>query len=187
MALTDKQLAFCVEYLVDYNATQAAIRAGYSEKTARKQASDLLAKRDISGHIAKLRGEVDDSVLRRRHDVLTALEQIIFTSPADYCTLGADGLWCLNVGPESDDAHKMAIKSVTSRTTEAGAVISKVECHDKLKAIDMYCRLRGWLTKDVNLNVDARKQTINLMMPENGKRNDNPKPARGSADSLSTD
>ncbi len=187
MALTDKQLAFCVEYLVDLNATQAAIRAGFSEKSARQQASDMLAKPYISEHIAQLRSEQDKSLEIKRHHMLLALEQMIFSSPADYCEMGADGLWYLHIGPEIPDAKKMAIKSLTSRTTEAGAVISKVELYDKLKAIDLYCRLRGWLTKDVNLNVDARKQTINLMMPENGKRNDNPKPARGSADSLSSD
>ena len=37
--LTDNQKAFCDEYLVDFNATQAAIRAGYSEKTANRIAS----------------------------------------------------------------------------------------------------------------------------------------------------
>lgn len=43
MALTDKQRRFVDEYLVDLNATQAAIRAGYSEKTACEQSSRLLA------------------------------------------------------------------------------------------------------------------------------------------------
>ncbi len=48
MPLNPKQRAFVREYLKDHNATQAAIRAGYSERTARQQASDLLAKPDIS-------------------------------------------------------------------------------------------------------------------------------------------
>jgi len=42
MALTAKQQRFVAEYLIDLNATQAAIRAGYSEKTAAEQASRLL-------------------------------------------------------------------------------------------------------------------------------------------------
>ena len=45
--LTDKQKRFIDEYMVDYNATQAAIRAGYSEKTARYQASQNLTKLNI--------------------------------------------------------------------------------------------------------------------------------------------
>lgn len=47
MALTDKQARFVEEYLIDLNATQAAIRAGYSEKTANEQGSRLLANVSI--------------------------------------------------------------------------------------------------------------------------------------------
>jgi phage terminase small subunit len=45
--LTPKQLAFCQEYVVDKNGTQAAIRAGYSENSANEQAAQLLAKLSI--------------------------------------------------------------------------------------------------------------------------------------------
>ena len=51
--LTDKQDRFCYEYCIDFNATQAAIRAGYSENTARSIASTLLTKVNIQD---KLRG-----------------------------------------------------------------------------------------------------------------------------------
>lgn len=47
VALTDKQKKFCKEYVIDYNGTQAAIRAGYSEKTAKVQASQLLREEKI--------------------------------------------------------------------------------------------------------------------------------------------
>ena len=45
--LNDKQAAFVREYLVDFNATQAAIRAGYSARTAGSQAHDLLKKPEV--------------------------------------------------------------------------------------------------------------------------------------------
>lgn len=48
MALTAKQQRFVAEYLIDLNATQAAIRAGYSEKTAAEQASRLLTNVKVS-------------------------------------------------------------------------------------------------------------------------------------------
>ncbi|MGJ3349424.1 terminase small subunit [Morganella sp. Je.2.23] len=54
MALTDKQEMFCREYLVDLNATQAAIRAGYSDKTARSQANRMLTNVDIEKRIQEL-------------------------------------------------------------------------------------------------------------------------------------
>lgn len=76
MALTDKQEIFCREYLVDLNATQAAIRAGYSEKTANAQASRLLVNVNIQNKIQELklnrneRVEVDaDYVLKRLVDI----------------------------------------------------------------------------------------------------------------------
>jgi len=49
--LTDKQAMFVKEYIVDLNATQAAIRAGYSEKTARQIASEHLSKPNIQDSI----------------------------------------------------------------------------------------------------------------------------------------
>lgn len=55
--LTDKQARFCEEYLIDLNATQAAIRAGYSEKTAREQAAQNLSKLNIQEKIAELKVE----------------------------------------------------------------------------------------------------------------------------------
>ncbi|MGV3346401.1 terminase small subunit [Enterobacteriaceae bacterium LUAb1] len=53
--LTDKQELFCREYLKDLNATQAAIRAGYSEKTANEQASRLLANVNVQSFVAELK------------------------------------------------------------------------------------------------------------------------------------
>jgi phage terminase small subunit len=52
--LTDKQAAFCREYVIDFNATQAAIRSGYSKKTAKDIACQNLAKLNISEEIACL-------------------------------------------------------------------------------------------------------------------------------------
>ena len=53
MALTDKQRRFVEEYLIDLNATQAAIRAGYSERTANEQGARLLAKASVAAAIAE--------------------------------------------------------------------------------------------------------------------------------------
>lgn len=55
--LTDRQARFCEEYLIDLNATQAAIRAGYSEKTANEQGARLLANVSVQEKIAELKAE----------------------------------------------------------------------------------------------------------------------------------
>lgn len=58
--LTDKQEMFCKEYLIDLNATQAAIRAGYSEKTANEQGSQNLAKLSIQDRLAELKANREE-------------------------------------------------------------------------------------------------------------------------------
>lgn len=72
MALTDKQQMFVREYLVDLNATQAAIRAGYSAKTAKQQGARLLTNVDVATALSEAqakraeRVEIDqDYVLRQ--------------------------------------------------------------------------------------------------------------------------
>lgn len=76
MKLTDKQEAFVREYLVDLNATQAAIRAGYSERTAQAQSSRLLTNVMVRTRIEELQAkraeklELDaDWVLRRLKEI----------------------------------------------------------------------------------------------------------------------
>jgi phage terminase small subunit len=55
--LTAKQKAFCQEYLIDLNSTQAATRAGYSSKTAGVQGYQLLQKTSVADRIAELQAE----------------------------------------------------------------------------------------------------------------------------------
>jgi phage terminase small subunit len=61
--LTPKQAAFCREYIQDCNATQAAIRAGYSARTARQQAADLLTKPNIAEHLNSLRKPLESEAI----------------------------------------------------------------------------------------------------------------------------
>ena len=55
--LTDRQMAFCEEYLIDLNATQAAIRAGYSNKNAKAQANRLLLNPEVQQEIQELKAQ----------------------------------------------------------------------------------------------------------------------------------
>lgn len=76
MALTDKQEMFCREYLVDLNATQAAIRAGYSEKTANRIAAQLLSKLDIEKRIQELMNDRSERLEITADYVLNRLVEI---------------------------------------------------------------------------------------------------------------
>lgn len=74
----DRQMLFASEYILDFNGTQAAIRAGYSEKTAAEQASRLLRNVKVRSEIERL---LEDPIGKRneiRVRVLKELEQIAF-------------------------------------------------------------------------------------------------------------
>lgn len=73
--MNDKQLRFCEEYIKDHNATQAAIRAGYSEATARQIGSRLFTKVDIQEKIHEIAGEVKASTIAEATEVLEFFTQ----------------------------------------------------------------------------------------------------------------
>ena len=75
--LTAKQQRFIEEYLVDLNATQAAIRAGYSARTANEQAARLLAKASVSQAIASAKAERSARVAVSADYVLNNLVEIV--------------------------------------------------------------------------------------------------------------
>lgn len=75
--LTAKQRRFCDEYLIDLNATQAAIRAGYSEKNARNIASENLAKPNISEYIAERMAEKEAALIADQNEVLKYLTSVM--------------------------------------------------------------------------------------------------------------
>lgn len=84
MPLTAKQEAFCNEYLIDLNATQAAIRAGYSEKTAAKIGQENLIKPDIARFIAEAKAKRSE---RTRIDADWLLTRLADEAEADIADL----------------------------------------------------------------------------------------------------
>ena len=79
MPLTRKQHRFMVEYLVDLNATQAAVRAGYSARTAAQQGSRLLKNAQVQATIAAQQTQQLEAVEVRIEDVLRDLKAIAHT------------------------------------------------------------------------------------------------------------
>ena len=75
--MTAKQMRFCDEYLIDLNATQAAIRAGYSEKNARNIASENLAKPYIKEYIEARMAEKESSLIASQDEVLKYLTSVL--------------------------------------------------------------------------------------------------------------
>lgn len=71
--LNDQQIAFCEHYVASLNATQAAIDAGYSEKTARQQGSRLLTNANIKVFIDALLQELENQRIAKADEVLQFL------------------------------------------------------------------------------------------------------------------
>lgn len=113
MALNDKQRRFAEEYLVDMNATQAAIRAGYSAKTAGSQGHDLLKNPEIQQAIQEGREALSSRSAMSASDVIARLAEIARTQGKDgpssvqvsACKLLGDyyGLWSGDGGKRNNE------------------------------------------------------------------------------------
>lgn len=75
--LTKKQRRFADEYLIDCNGTKAAIRAGYSRKTANEQAAKLMANRKIKAYISEKLEELSSERLADAQEVLEYLTAVM--------------------------------------------------------------------------------------------------------------
>ena len=107
MALTAKQKIFVQEYLVDLNATQAAIRAGYSPKTANRTASENLSKPDIQAAIHKSMQKREKRVEVNQDYVISKLFEITEKEASDM--------------PESDLKYGSKIKAIELLGKHVGA------------------------------------------------------------------
>ena len=74
--LNEKQKQFCEEYIIDLNGTQAAIRAGYSKKTARAIANELLTKLDIQEYICELKNKRSERVKYSQDELMRDILEV---------------------------------------------------------------------------------------------------------------
>ena len=75
--IREQYVAFCLEYFKTGNGTQSAIKAGYSPKTARQQASKLLQVKEVKQYLAELRQKVEDEKIADLEECLKHLTKII--------------------------------------------------------------------------------------------------------------
>ncbi|EIW8636490.1 terminase small subunit [Klebsiella pneumoniae] len=137
MALTDKQEMFCCEYLIDLNATQAAIRAGYSAKTANRTASENLSKPDIQSRIAELKEQRNDLVGINATYVLNRLVEIDQMDVLDILTSTGElkpvtqwpKVWRTTLS--GLDVIEMAAEGNTT------ALLKKIKWPDKVKNLEL--------------------------------------------------
>jgi phage terminase small subunit len=160
--LSAKQLAFIAEYLVDLNATQAAIRAGYSRKTANRLGSRLLSNVDIAAAIqAGQRTQLEAAGVSKAR-LLQELGRVALSQVAHYFdpVTGA-AKRPAELGPDAGGA--LAGFEVVIKNAEAGDghtdTIHKFKLWDKVKAIELYMKHYGMLIEKVEVTdagVEAR-------------------------------
>lgn len=144
--LNKKQTRFVEEYIVDLNATQAAIRAGYSQKTAYRIGHDLLQKTSVSEAIQAAMAERSERTQITADGVLQELARLAFSDIRKVTTFGAAGV-TIKESAEIDDATAAAISEVSETTTQFGGS-RKVKLHDKVKALELAGRHLGLFEKD---------------------------------------
>lgn len=153
MALTPKQSRFVAEYLIDLNATQAAIRAGYSPDTANEQGSRLLAKRNVKDAIAGKAEAVAEKLDLSAERVLQAIAEIAFGDVRG--AFDDDGRLLLPSEWDDETAAAIAGLEVVTVNKGEGAVehVAKIKRADRLKALDMLARHHALYNDRIEVNV----------------------------------
>jgi phage terminase small subunit len=137
--LTPKQEAFCREYLIDFNGTQAAIRAGYAEGSAKVQASRLLTNANVSTYLSQTIGKATEESGVTIQRVVKEFARIAFLDPQEL--LNSDGsIKAIEDMPE--DARRaiggLEIKETWDNDGEepVRSTLSKLKMIDKKGALD---------------------------------------------------
>ena len=151
MALNPKQQRFCEEYMIDLNATQAAIRAGYSVATAQEQASRLLSNVMISREIEKLQAIQSKRTGITADRVIRELAKIAFVDP-DRIINVSDGTVKVDANPD-DRAAIQGVKVKRSDSDTGYSSEHEVKLYDKTKALELLGKHLGLFSDKVDLNM----------------------------------
>ena len=127
--LTIKQKKFADEYIISGNATQAAINAGYSEKTARKIGSENLTKPDIKAYIDERMKKLEEDAIADQAEVLKFLTRIMRDEEKEEVLV--------NIGNFEQEIQTM-----------------KVSAKDRIKAAELLGKRYGSWTDKVDLSSD---------------------------------
>lgn len=145
MALNPKQRRFVAEYLIDLNAAQAAIRAGYSEKTAKEQGARLLTNVNVQSEIQRLTKARENRTVITQDRVLLELARIGFSDIRKAVRWGETQLRVVeSESGETEAYHGLALidsDKIDDDTAAAIAEVSegpkgiKIKFHDKKGAL----------------------------------------------------
>ena len=160
VAMTDKQRLFVAEYLVDRNATKAAIRAGYSPKTAYSIGSENLTKPEIKEAIQEKLDHIEEELGITRDRILREYRNIAFSDITDYVRLvkSEHGIGItFKPTEELTIDQRRALQSI--RMTQSGI---DIKTHDKHKALEFLSEYLGMVDaehKDSELKITMDTET----------------------------
>lgn len=148
--LKDKQERFCQEYLIDLNATQAAIRAGYSQKTAYSIGEENLRKPEIDLRIKELMGERSKRTEITQDRVLQEYARLAFLDPRKFFDEYGNLLSVTDLDDET--AAALGGLEITTEKSRDGkedlSFTKKIKLIDKGRALDSLARHLGMFEKD---------------------------------------
>jgi phage terminase small subunit len=130
---TPKQARFVEEYMVDLNATQAAIRAGYSKNTAASIGHENLIKPEIAAAILEAQNRISERTEATTDDVMKELGLLGFANAGDYFDWGPDSV-TLKAKADLTREQMAAVAEVSWTKTEHGGTI-RLKLHDKRSAL----------------------------------------------------
>jgi phage terminase small subunit len=129
--MTKKQERFCAEYLVDCNATQAAIRAGYSEKTAYSIGVENLKKPEIRKYIDEQLEAMQDATVASAQEVIQYLSSVM---------------------RGQSEASVVVVEGIGDGCSEAKTMMKKPDEKERLKAAELLGKRYGLYSDKVNID-----------------------------------
>ena len=153
LKLTPKQYLFVQEYLIDLNASQAAIRAGYSVKNAEFQAHCLLKNPKVKQAIKLAMYEREQRTKVTQDRVIEELAKIAFINPTDVVNSYDASLH--NGASREDTAAISSIRVKRLPTREGFGVEREIKLHDKIRALELLGKHLGLFNDKLNITADA--------------------------------
>ena len=155
--MTAKQMRFCDEYLIDLNATQAAIRAGYSEKTAKQIGQENLTKPDLQEYIKKRMDEKEDALIAKQDEVMKYLTAVMRREMSEHVVITTTKEESKYEPDANGTMRKHTIKEETPQIVEIPARLMDANRAAELlgKAYGLYTdRVEAEVDMDLNINID---------------------------------
>lgn len=148
--LTEKQRLFVEEYLIDLNATQAAIRAGYSAKTADVQGSRMLGNVKVQQAIAEAMAKRSKRTGVNQDRVVLELAKLAFVKMTDL--VDSEG----RIKTDATDDDLSCIESIKYKESDnefGGSVEREVKISSKLKALELLGKHLGMWNDKLDVNI----------------------------------